>query len=309
MLMEYTGKISCIALVLSFFCLLGCASSAQVAISERTLILPILTTGHMANGLAAGNALNLVSINLAHGRKDSMNQWLVSREKTRQNLDEIAGFLVQADADVVALQEGDSASAWSGGFDHVAYLAEKAGFPYYVYSEHARIIMGNYGTAILSRWPIQEAVGLTFAATPPTASKGFTLAQILWRAADAPGAPFTLDVVSVHLDFSRESVRRAQVDELAEVIRPRNNSLVIMGDFNSEWLAKEYTVDNFADSSTMHVYSAANEDLNTYKDRRLDWVLVSKDITFKNYRTEAAVLSDHKAIFTAIEPSSEEQLP
>ena len=307
--MEYLEKFSRLAVVLSFFCILGCTSSGHGDISERTLALPVLTNGKAVSVPTACNTLNLVSINLAHGRKDSMNQWLVSRQKTRKNLDDIAEFLLQVNADVVALQEGDSASAWSGGFDHVAYLAEKAGFPYYVYSEHARIIMGNYGTAVLSKWPVRDAVGLTFAATPPTASKGFTLAQIEWCDPMAPNKAVLLDVVSVHLDFSRKSVRKEQIDELVEVVRPRDNPLVIMGDFNSEWLARQYTVDSFADSSPLHVYGAAKEDLNTYKDQRLDWILLSRDISFKNYRAEEAVLSDHRAIFATIELSAEEESP
>lgn len=295
-------KLTAVIMTLICFIMSGCSTSAMT-IAQRTEVLPVYTIAEIDGSLGAGETLNLVSINLAHGRKDSLNQWLVSADKTRSNLDDIAAFLIRVNADVVALQEADDSSAWSGGFDHVAYLAKKAGFHYYVYTEHAQITMGNYGTAIMSRWPIEEAIGLTFADSPPTTNKGLTLAQIRWRNPDTQDMPQLIDIVSVHLDFSRKSVRRGQVDEMAELITPRNNPLVIMGDFNSELLAKKYTVDSFAESSSMHVYDAENEDLNTYKDKRLDWILLSREIEFNSYRTEAEVLSDHRAVVANIKLS------
>jgi len=297
-------KLLAAMMILAHLAILGCATSSVSNISMRSVELPIGAIEQSKDNIGASDTLNLVSINLAHGRKDSMNQWLVSSDKTRSNLDDIAAFLERTDADVVALQEADGPSAWSGRFDHVAYLAERAGFPYYIYAEHAQITMGNYGTAILSRWPIEEAIGVTFSASPPTANKGFTLAKIRWQNSETQGNVVLLDIVSVHLDFSRKSVRREQVDEMAQVITPRNNPLIIMGDFNSEWLARKYTIDSFADSSPMHVYDAANEDLSTYKDKRLDWILLSRELEFDSYRTEKEVLSDHSAIVAHIRMST-----
>jgi endonuclease/exonuclease/phosphatase family metal-dependent hydrolase len=156
--------------------------------------------------------------------------------------------------------------------------------------------MGNYGTAIMSRWPITEAKGLTYAHTPPTASKGFTLAKILWDNPAQANSPLPIDVVSVHLDFSRKSVRRQQVEELAELVNERSGPLIIMGDFNSKWLAEDYMIQNTADSSRLHTYQDINADLSTYKDKRLDWILAGYQLGFSSYKVEQQVLSDHKAI-------------
>jgi endonuclease/exonuclease/phosphatase family metal-dependent hydrolase len=264
--------------------------------AERTLVLPI--SEGTATQKQSIEPLTLVTINLAHGRQSSVNQMLVSTNKTYKNLDDVAAFLVKYDADVVALQEADSPSLWSGKFDHVDYLAQQGQFPFYAYAEHAQLWMGNYGTAILSRVPMASALGLTFPSTPPTASKGFTLAQIQWPA--GPGDLRLVDVISVHLDFSRESVRVEQLDELVSLLKTRDNPLIIMGDFNSEWLAEQYLVESIADSSTMHVYSAASEDLTTYKDKRLDWILLSKDLVFDSYQVAPDVLSDHRAIIARV---------
>lgn len=283
----------------------SCSATDQRGIDERTTVLPVKRTGP-TEGESAADApspsptLIAVTINLAHGRKDSMNQWLVSEKQTRKNLDDIAHYLKASNADVVALQEADAPSRWSGGFDHVAYLAEQAGFAYFAHAEHTQIWMGNYGTAVLSRWPITEALGLTYADTPPTTSKGFTLAQIEWHNPELASSPVTVDVISVHLDFSRNSVRLQQIDELAEVIQKRGGPLILMGDFNSEWLAEEYMVENTAETSRLHVYQPASDELHTYKDKRLDWIMLSNRLGFTSYAVEQRMLSDHKAVTASI---------
>ncbi len=276
----------------------NCTIAPPGDIAERTRELPIIKLSGAAVSSTPRDTLTLVSINLAHGRRASRNQLLVTTDRTYDNLDAIAAFLVKTGADVVALQEADAPSAWSGGFHHVDYLSQQANFPLYAYAEHARLWIGNYGTAVMSRLPLKSAIGLTFPSTPPTASKGFTLAQVVWPT--GRGTSRLVDVVSVHLDFSRKSVRRQQLDELVEVLKTRQNSLVIMGDFNSEWLAKQYLVESFADRSELHVYQAASEDLNTYKDQRLDWILLTRDLDFDSYRVANEILSDHRAVIASV---------
>ncbi|MEH6584180.1 MAG: endonuclease/exonuclease/phosphatase family protein [Halioglobus sp.] len=278
----------------------SCSSNDLREVQERSAELTVSEVSGAPVAPPPSHNLKAITLNLAHGRKDGMNQLLVSTEQIRRNLDEIADFLKSSGADVVALQEADNPSRWSGDFDHVAYLAEKAGFRYFVEAEHAKIWLGNYGTAVLSRWPIKEGMGLTFASTPPTASKGFTLAQIEWLNPEVSESPVTVDIISVHLDFSRKSVRMAQIDDLAEIIKARAGPLIIMGDFNSEWLAEEYMVQATADTSRLHVYKAASENLVTYKDKRLDWIMLSRRLAFSSYEVSQEMLSDHKAVVADI---------
>jgi endonuclease/exonuclease/phosphatase family metal-dependent hydrolase len=278
--------------------LLSCSANDLRSSSERTEVLTVSQTGSDVS--PPNPMLKAVTINLAHGRKDSINQLLVSEKATRSNLNDIAEYLKQANADIVALQEADKPSRWSGDFDHVAYLAEQAGYRYFVHTAHAQLRMGNYGTAILSKWPITEALGLTFPDTPPTASKGFTLARIQWQNPDAPNSMVEVDVISVHLDFASKSVRLQQVDELVAVLNQRDRSLIVMGDFNSEWLAEQYMLENTAETSRLQVYQPGSKDLNTYKDKRLDWILLSADLGFSSYQSEGEILSDHKAVSASI---------
>ena len=73
---------------------------------------------------------SLITLNIAHGRKDGRNQMLQRTAIIRRNLDDLARFLTQTAPDIAALQEADGPSFWSGNFDHVKYLAEQAQFPH-----------------------------------------------------------------------------------------------------------------------------------------------------------------------------------
>ncbi len=250
---------------------------------------------------APSNTLRLVSLNLAHGRLDSLHQLFVSREQIKTNLNTVANFLLDADADIVALQEADGPSRWSGNFDHVDYLATQANFNYYVRAENVNNYFGDYGSGILSQRPITAAQGFVFQPSPPTSNKGFSMAQVQWQRL-GHAQPLLIDVVSVHLDFSRDSVRQSQIEEIKQVLalRTNNRSTIIMGDFNSEWLAREYMLERFAEHSPLHVFQPASKTLNTYGTKRIDWILLSNNLEFVSYTVSDAVLSDHRALLAEI---------
>ena len=51
------------------------------------------------------NFIRVVTLNVAHGRKDGKNQMLLKEETIRNNLIELAQLLDRAEADVIHLQE------------------------------------------------------------------------------------------------------------------------------------------------------------------------------------------------------------
>ena len=154
--------------------------------------------------------LTLLTLNVAHGRKDAFNQMLVPSTSILNNLDKIAALLREADADVVALQEADGPSAWSGNFDHVSYLAEAAGYPWDVRSDHVKGKRLNYGTGLLSRTAFLQVISHDFPESRLTLRKGFTLGQIKWQPEENK-PPITVDILSVHLDFFRNSIRKSHI--------------------------------------------------------------------------------------------------
>jgi len=245
--------------------------------------------------------LRVATLNLAHGRKDSLNQLLVRRNGVEENLAETAELLSKVGADVVALQEADGPSRWSGGFDHVERLAHEAGYPWYFRSSHARTWLFDYGTALLSRLPFAEQVDVAFEPTPPSMTKGLSLGQVVWHPV-AGSPPVLVDIVSVHLDFSRESVRNRQVQQMAEVLSRRQGPLIVLGDFNSDWFDELSIVADFARRCGMQAYAPGQDGLGTYRSngRRLDWVLISSELEFLEHQVLPQVVSDHQAVAAVV---------
>lgn len=245
--------------------------------------------------------LRIMTLNIAHGRNQAANQLLLEKEDIEQNLRAIARLLNKINADVVALQEADGPSGWSGNFDHIELLAREAGYPWYYRANHAESWLFSYGTAILSRLPVSETLQHTFSPSPPTLNKGFLLGQVYWMNHNPAGSTLAVDVVSVHLDFSRQRVRDEQIAEMAEVFANRNNPMIILGDFNSEWLAEKSVVKKLAEKSGMSVYDPGATDLHTYNSsRRYDWILISDELAFVSYEVLPDVLSDHLAVLAEI---------
>lgn len=246
--------------------------------------------------------LKVFNLNIAHGRKEALNQMLVSEESIRRNLHEIGRLLKRSSADIVALQEADGPSRWSGGFDHVAELAQQGDYAWYCRAGQARSWMFEFGTALLSKNEMTEVISHSFSPTPPTLTKGFILGQISWYPNQESAKPVPVDIVSIHLDFSRHKVRQQQLIDLLQVLAARKNPVIVLGDLNSDWFDEESIVRQLVQQADLQAYRPAANDLGTYRknDRRLDWILISKELTFKNYSVLPDSVSDHYAIMAEI---------
>lgn len=246
--------------------------------------------------------LKVMSLNLAHGRKDSLNQMLLSKKSIRSNLEDISVVLQQTQADIVGLQEADAPSLWSGNFDHLAQLTDQTDYSAYIHTRHASSCLFSYGTALLSHIPFTVALHHTFKPSPPTMNKGFTLGQIAWQPDASLDKPILLDIVSVHLDFSRQNTREQQVAEMIKSFAERDNPLIILGDFNSDWSADEKVLRELAEQAGLQVYRPQSTELGTYNSsgRRLDWILISKGLEFKSYKVLLDRVSDHLAVMAEI---------
>ncbi len=223
---------------------------------------------------------------------------MLGKKRIESNLDQVTAVLLGERADVVALQEADGPSIWSGRFDHVAYLAERAEMPHFFRGEHVRGMKLNYGTALLSRHPLCDIVTHTFAPAGPRPTKGIVVAGLRCPA----GSERMLDVASIHFDFSSRSVRRKQAEEVIQLLAPRRRPLVLMGDFNCGFGGTEGTLEELASALGLKAYKPT-ADMATFPLRnvRLDWILVSAELEFRNYATLPDVLSDHRAVVATLD--------
>ncbi len=238
--------------------------------------------------------LRVLTLNLAHGRSSGPHQLLRPPQHHERTLERIAKLLEREAADVVALQEADGPSYWSGNFSHVRRLATLADYPFALHGQHVATGQLKYGTALLSGREPSDPLAVTFTPTPPTHAKGFTLATV-------PLGATTVDVVSVHLDFSGPEARAGQVRQLIEILGQRTGPLVVMGDFNCRWRGPRSAVRTLAEAlglSTWEPEVRAKPREATFPGSggRIDWILASPALDFVRYEVLSDVVSDHRAL-------------
>lgn len=295
---------------LTLFCLIpllgSCAALSTQVVTEASVgYLPndeSISTKHSGHNKAT---LKVLTLNVAHGRKDGFNQLFLSKQTIETNLTGIANILRKQQADIVALQEADGPSGWSGNFDHVASIARQAAYPWYYRANHATSWMFTYGTAIMSRLPISKTIEHTFKPSPPTLNKGFLLSRVLWKPDGSHAEQKYIDIVSAHLDFSRQSVRQQQIDEMASALAERDYPMIILGDFNSDWFSDASVVKYLAERAGFKVYKPTEKNMQTYvsKERRLDWILISNELEYVSYHVLPNIISDHFAVVAEVKLS------
>ncbi len=242
---------------------------------------------------------SVLSLNLAHGRQDKYHQALLTTPEIRSNLDDIISLLKGKHPDFVALQEADGPSIWSGRFSHVAYIANRGGYSHSVRGTHVQGLGLTYGTAILSRTLLYDPQSITFNPSPPTLTKGFTVATIKLD------TDMEIDLVSVHLDFFSKKVRQRQIQLMVKQLAKRHKPLIIMGDFNAEW--RENSAPQFLSKELkLTTYQPENTKFITFPalQKRIDYILISAELEFISYTVLKDTVSDHRAILATIKLSN-----
>lgn len=279
-------------LLVGMLVLQGCATAERhVTPQVRTFETPEASTDRHDG---SDTTLRVMTLNLAHGRGEAFHQLLESTDTTLSNLDKISALLQREQPDVVALQEADGPSYWSGNFHHVDYLAEQAAYSHAVDGLHVNGMGLAYGTALLSDLDLKQAQAITFDPELAMTPKGFVVSTLDW-----PGkANLQIDVVSLHLEFSSAEIRRQQALELIDFMRDRQRPMIVMGDFNAEWSEENNPVELIAGELGLSAYRPQAEGQGTfaYNGKRLDWVLISAGLEFRSHRVMSDAVSDHRGV-------------
>jgi endonuclease/exonuclease/phosphatase family metal-dependent hydrolase len=153
--------------------------------------------------------LRLLSFNIAHARGLVPHQGLRTRPQLRAQLLKIARLVSRVEADIVALQEVDEHSRWSGSFDHLQFLRDHTGLPHAMHgvnSRHTGRYPLNYGNGVLSRFPVLHAENVPFESRG-VGGKGFLFVEI--------GLPHgRLPLLNLHLHHRSRPHRLRQVQRV-----------------------------------------------------------------------------------------------
>lgn len=154
-----------------------------------------------------------------------------------RNLEHVAALLRDSiAADVVLLQEIDRGTRRSAGEDQLGTLARLTGMNA-AFGRSLGYQGGDYGIAVLSRWPILSDSTVPLVVEPPQerSEKSYEPRVALHTLIDAPDGP--LHVLNTHLDPQRAGTYRRQelVGLMAYAQRavPADARLVLGGDLNT----------------------------------------------------------------------------
>lgn len=237
-----------------------------------------------------GQRVRVMTLNIAHGRGTSFHQAALPPSVIHHNLARIAEMTVDEDVELAGLQEADRYDL--DGFNQVATIAEQGGFSWWVSGAQTRLGTLKYGTAIAGHAQLGESETFGFDTFGPGFKKGYTLSSIALDGRD-------VDVVSLHLDPLLGTRRKHQVDQIVDYLAERDRPVIVMGDFNSPWGAKKAPT-RLARELGLRVYREQADDLPTFGKRRLDWIMVSDDLQFEDYRTLPYEVSDHHGVVADI---------
>ena len=93
------------------------------------------------DGSEASATLTIATFNIKHGA---------------EGIDKIAEAIKDISLDIIGLEEVDVNCERLGYIDETKEISELAGYEYYAFSKAISLGDGEYGTAILSRYPIES---------------------------------------------------------------------------------------------------------------------------------------------------------
>ncbi|MHB8973331.1 MAG: endonuclease/exonuclease/phosphatase family protein [Pirellulaceae bacterium] len=145
------------------------------------------------------------------------------------DLARIAGVIQRSEPDVVALQEVDVKTTRSRGVDQAAELARLTGMQV-AFGKAMDYAGGQYGEAILSRWPLDEVHVLDL-----PYSAGCEPRCVLAARVQLPDGRPSFVFASTHLEHAQANVRLCQSGKLSsQLAYVQELPVILAGDFNAE---------------------------------------------------------------------------
>lgn len=214
------------------------------------------------------------------------------------DLERIAGVIQSVKPDVVALQEVEYKTMRTKGVDQPAELARLTRMKA-VFEKNIDFEGGQYGNAVLSKWPIVKHQNIHLPSLDNGEQRGVLICELKPDALDRP-----ILLLCTHLDHRRdEQERLASAKRINELIAERGEvPAILAGDLNAtrdsavlKTFAGKWQIANDRELPTVPVGKPA---------RQIDFVLSRPARRWKTVEVrvlDEAVASDHRAIFAVLE--------
>lgn len=142
------------------------------------------------------------------------------------DLRRIADVIKLYGCDLVGLQEVDRGVERTGRVDEIKELARLTGMDY-AFAHNLDYQGGQYGVAILSRYPILAIDHRRYANTRERERRGFIRIEV-----EVKGR--RLNFVTTHLDYQHADGRLFEARQMLDALKDVRGPLIVTGDFNEE---------------------------------------------------------------------------
>lgn len=204
-----------IIIVFSLWIITGCSKSSNHAVNPPPPPPP--------TPFDTSYDLRVLTYNIHHANPPSTT--------TIINVDSAANIIKRQQPDLVALQEVDVNTTRSGNtLNQASEISRLAGLPYYFFGKAIDYQGGEYGVAILSKYPMSSMINYPL---PTAAGSGGELRTLATAVISLPGNK-TVVFASTHLDAqASETNRMLQIQKITDILTPKTIPVILAGDFNA----------------------------------------------------------------------------
>ena len=214
------------------------------------------------------------------------------------DLPRIAGVINAQHPDLVGLQEVDRGVARTQRIDEIAEIAKLTRMDY-AFAFNLRYQGGQYGVAILSRFPIMATDHRLYQNTREAERRGFIRAEVSVRGR-------LVNFVTTHLDYQYEDGRLFEAQQLLSALKDVKNPLIVVGDFNDISAGQAYQLMRYQFGDAWTESRPADEGFSYPADKpakRIDYIFFRSTDRVRTKRawTVNTLASDHVPVVADVE--------
>jgi endonuclease/exonuclease/phosphatase family metal-dependent hydrolase len=256
-----------------------------LALSLLLLLFPLLTflTWFTPPPTSVDRPLRLMDYNVHNGFDTNGHL----------GMEALAQVIETQQADIVTLQEVSRGWVVNGSLDMLSWLSQRLRLPYYAYTPSGDALVGQ---AVLSRYPILLAENHPLPPRDLLLKRSFAYLQI------DTGQTTPLNLINTHFHHrpTDSAIRLTQTKTVLDFLTDRQlDRLILTGDLNATPDTPEIQL--FYEHGLKDVITEANltpgytvDSMQPYK--RLDYILISPDLTTTNVVIPPSTASDHLGI-------------
>jgi endonuclease/exonuclease/phosphatase family metal-dependent hydrolase len=214
------------------------------------------------------------------------------------DLQRIADIINHEHPDLVGLQEVDRGVKRTDGRDEIAELGKMTRMDY-AFAHNLDYQGGQYGVAILSRFPIATTDHRKYENRREEERRGMIRIEV-----DIGGK--TINFVTTHLDYQYDDGRIFETEQMLKFLKDIKDPLIVVGDFDDEPKGSAYKL-IVADFEDAWIRTRANAEGLSYPAdlpvKRIDYIFTrqSEHIRARKAWVVSTLASDHLPVVADLE--------